>query len=132
MQRNSVTFGSASAPILDSMNANLSFTLLMAARVNAFSTRLIQISMFVTSYVGRSGFLVRAVTSLTCSRITDLTASGSISETVVEEAWIAAVVEARSVSCTSALMALASMVGVGLASEGVAVDVTQFSSRTWN
>ena len=110
MKRNSVTFGSVSMPILLSKNANLSLMVEMSARTNAFSTRLIHISMFPLSNAGSSGFLVRLVTSRTCSLTAVRTAPGSIVVTAVVEA----VMEARAVSWTRARIASASMIGVGV------------------
>ena len=113
--KNSVIFGSVFVPIFDSKNANLSLTAVIDALVNAFSILRIQISILALSKAGNSGFRVKAVTSLTWSRVTSLTASGSMVVTAVT----AAVVEARRVSCTRARIASASMVAVG----NVKVDV---------
>ena len=109
MNKYSVTFGSVSMPIFDSRNAKRSLVAEMSARVNAFSTRRIQISMLFLSNAGSSGFLVRLVTSRTCSLTAVCTAPGSIAVT----AEVEAAMEARAVSCTSARIASASIVGVG-------------------
>ena len=111
--RNSVILGSALIPIFDSRKANLSFTRVMAALVKAFSTLRIQISTLAVSKAGSSGLRVRAVTSRTWSRMTSLTASGSMALTDETEALTDAVVEARRVSWTNALIASASIVAAG-------------------
>ena len=107
-KRYSVTFGSVSIPILLSKNAKRSLTSVIPARMNAFSTRRIHMSILFLSNAGSSGFRVRLLTSRTWSLTAVRTASGSIEATAVVEALM----EARAVSWTRARIASASMVGV--------------------
>ena len=105
MQKYSVILGSASAPILDSKNANLSLTLIMAALVKAFSTLLIQTSILALSKGGRSGFLVKLVMSRVLVSMASLMAAAAAAVAVADAVDCAAI----SVSWTNARMASASM-----------------------